>query len=149
MAYNKYNVSLDDDTEKAKFNEAAFIMRRLNNLQDEMNLLRSNLTSFNEEKNDYNYKIFLNHTCSLFNEVWSKLSPEEKEEGERLRTLLKNVINNNMIHKVISVKGKKQIRLDNVVWPIFENVLYTFERNIKCYLNNHGMGNPTEDDEGL
>lgn len=145
----KHNYSVDDDDDSAKFNEAAFIMRRLNNLQDRMNLLRSNIISFNEELNDYNYHVFFNDTCSLLSETWAKLDEDERKDCEKIRNLLKEAFNKTPPHKRKVVLGKSEIKFDKKTWDIIEDVLFTFERKVKCYMDKHGMGNPNADDRGL
>jgi hypothetical protein len=144
--------ALDEITNsKSLFNEAGFVIRRLDILQTRINSVRMNLLYWNNEAGCYNYMILYSDLCSLLNEVWAKLTDDEKKDIEKLRSTLHKALKTIPPHKLISKEADKsnKVTLNNKSWDMIEQGLIMFEYNIKTYLDNHGLSNPNMDDEGF
>jgi hypothetical protein len=137
------------DISKGMFNEAMFVMRRLDNSQSRINLVRINPLIFNSEVGVYNYEVWYSDLISLLNESWGKLNDTERKEALRMKELLDNMLINFPIHENIIKASTNQritkINKDN--WEKFKRTLYIFERNIKVYMDKHGLSNPNVEGE--
>lgn len=135
----------EDYSNKSLFNEAGFIIQRLNKIQDRINIvLRPNPLIWNIEFSCYNYQIWFSDLCSLFNEVYAKLSDDEQKELEGIRKGIKSALNNLDIHKTVKDvnTNRTMLIIDNKTWGIIEDNLDMFEKKIKLGIELHGLGNP-------
>lgn len=145
MAEDSYGSS------KALLNEAGYIIKRLDVLQNRINTVRMNPLAWNNEMGTYNYLIWFADLNSLLHETWAKLDDNEQKELESVRILIHNSLKLIPPHKVVSKASdsKKSIRLAERNWESIEQVILIFEKKIKTALDDHGLANPDMDDGDL
>jgi hypothetical protein len=137
----------DNNVRKSRFNSAALMMVRLDELQKAINSARLNLLAMNSDTSTYNYMVMINANDGLLDEAWAKLTPEEKLKGNRIKVLIKDFVETNP--------------------PItmFKNELYVNKKNLnelmvlldiycklnKEFLDAHNLNTPDDewDEEGL
>lgn len=154
MAYNNYNnysePATDTDVGKGMFNEAIFVVRRLSDLQTQVNNARLNPLAFNIEHGVYNYQIWFSSLTSLMSETWAKLSDDEKKDAETIRALLNKALISFPPHKIVNKIGVGQeTSFIKENWNIIESGLMLFEKKIKSLMDTHGLGNPNIEGEGM
>ena len=134
----------EDYSGKSLFNEAGFIIQRLNKLQDEINLVRRNPLLFNEFTQCYNYEIIFANLSSTLNEVWGKLSDTEKDDIEGLRQTILKAIDLLPAHKSTfdANTNKKVLVVDKERWYLIRNNLDILEKKLIKAKDEHGLGNP-------
>lgn len=146
-----FSDSGDETNERATFNEAFLQMRRINEMESMINNIRGIPLQFNTIYNNYNYEIIFSNLCSLLMEVWGKMTTKEKEEADTLRKLIQKIIRMKLVHKSakdLSTNTTKVV-VDNDTWFKLEDTLIEFEKNIRIYMNKHGLTNPNDESSGL
>lgn len=129
---------------KSLFNEAGFIIQRLNELQREINLVRRNPLLFNEFTQCYNYEVWFANLCSTLNEVWAKLTDDEQKDIDSLRKTIENAIDLIPAHKSTydANQNKKVLTVDKERWKLIRANLDLFEKKLTSAKDSHGLGNP-------
>ncbi len=84
MAWNNYNTDSGDEGKFSEFNSAGLKMKRLDKILSMINEINSNLRAFNIEHGVYNYQLKFSLCDSLFLEIESKLSVEEKTDHKKV-----------------------------------------------------------------
>lgn len=135
---------ITDYSNKSLFNEAGFIIQRLNNLQSEINAVRRNPLLFNEFTQCYNYEVWFANLCSTLNEIWGKLNDTETKDLESLRKTIQNAIDNLPAHKIQydATENKKVMVVDKSRWVLIRENLDLFEKKVIDAKEKHGLGNP-------
>jgi hypothetical protein len=134
-----------DYSSKSLFNEAGFIIQRLDVLQKRISFIcRPNPLMFNNEFNCYNYQVWFSDLSSLLNEVWGKLTDDEQKEIEAHRQIIKKSLKMLPIHKVVrNADNNIQIlKVDETQWSLLEDNLDLLEKRIRDAMDKHGLGNP-------
>jgi len=134
---------------KAMFNEAYFVTKRLSSLQERINFAKMNPLAYNNEVMVYNYQIWFTDLTSLLNEAWPKLTEEEQADAEVFRNAIQTLLRINPPHKDIIVNGDKSVKFNKECWYLLEDGLIMFEKKVRTLLDTHGLSNPTEEDEGM
>ena len=132
------------DYQKAVFNEGVLIARRLDAIQSRINSVRVNPLAFNSEQNTYNYNVWFGDLCSLLNEAWSKLTEDEQNEINKFRKIIEECFLSFPIHKTIINENlnTRDVKVKYSHWYKIKPLLDIFEREIKVYLDRHGLANP-------
>jgi hypothetical protein len=142
----------DADFKISAFNSAGFKMQRLHKILDLLNDLDANLTAFNEEFQEYNYKIKFHKCENLYQEVESKLTPKEKARIETLRIYIINFMDKHSVFKTIKKKtypfSSKQIINTNIL-QIVRDLLSRYETECRRLVDAHGMDTSYNEEEGL
>lgn len=133
---------------KASWNEAGYLVKRLDILQSRINAVRTNPLTWNYEQSCYNYQVWFSDLLSLLNEVWAKLDDKEMEDAKIFENTLRNAFKLMPPHKIIhkASTNERETKLNLYSWELIYNNLLIFERKIKEFLEHHGLSNP--DDEG-
>ena len=143
---------MSDDGISSAFNEGALQIRRINDLQDNINRLKLNPLMFNPTTQTYNYEAILTCTSSLLSEVWSKMSAKEKTEGEKIRILVEDFIKYRPVFTEYheesfgNVKIKRMLNTSN--WEDIKRLLNIFELRVREYLEEHDLTAPKQEEEG-
>jgi hypothetical protein len=137
--------------DKASFNDASFQMRRISEIQSNINNLRTVPLNFNPNLNTYNYQLLFSNLCSLLFETWGKMTTKEREEAERIRKLGIRVLRVNPPHKTVKniTTNMPQVIVDPLIWNELEELLIEFEKTIKVSMDKHGLSNPSDAGSGL
>jgi len=135
------------------FNEAALKMRRIDKLQDFLNMVRINPLSFNQDFNKYNYEIMISCLISLCYEAAPLMKKGELQEFHLLRKTTNQLMQNNPIHKIESYYGinnpssKKKINHEN--YYKLESLLYKFEDFAREQIDKHGLSGQKKENMNL
>lgn len=144
MVRSKYDFN-DDEGQISKFNAGLLQMQRIHVLQDRINNAWLNPLAQNNEFGVWNYNVIYNSCNSLLQEVSSKLSDKEKEEGFNT----KNIIDNFMIKNPVHTEKNRIIKINLDTWNILKRILYKYETIVREYLDKHGMSSPEIEEEAL
>lgn len=135
----------EDYSSKSLFNEAGFIIQRLDVLQKRISIVcRPNPLMFNNEFNCYNYEVWFSDLSSLLNEIWGKLTDDEQKDLEAHRKLIKNSLRVLPIHKIIknATNNISILKVDSEQWDLVYDNLDLLEKRIRQAMDTHGLGNP-------
>ena len=134
-----------NDGEVSEWNEAVFKMKRLHELQTEINRVKMDLLSKHDLKNNlYNYEVWLSSIDALYSEGQAKYKPTEITELDNLKKLIE------MYREVLPVhtyKVKDSYSCNNKVrpsliihnWKALKNLIDLFESKVKYYNDKHGL----------
>jgi hypothetical protein len=136
---------------KAMFNDASFQMRRISEIQSNINNLRTVPLNFDANLNTYNYSLLFSNLCSLLFETWGKMSDKERENSDGIRKLIQRLLRVNPPHKTTKniSTNQPQVVVDVTVWQDLEELLIEFEKTIKISMDKHGLSNPSDEGAGL
>jgi len=151
MGYGQYQ-SPESEGKVSEYNAAAFKMKRLHDVQEELNLINGNLLAYNDEYGIYNYKLKFIRCDTLFLEVESKLKPNERKDANALRDAIRKAIDKHPVYE--SKKGKaypykQNMKINNGVWKVLEDWLFRYETLVRKLLDDHGMDTKYDDDQAL
>lgn len=135
----------EDYSSKSLFNEAGFIIQRLDVLQKRISIVcRPNPLMYNNEFGCYNYEVWFSDLSSLLNEVWGKLTDDEQKDLENHRKLIRKSMRLLPIHKFVRTTDSNVqiLKVDNDQWDILYDNLDLLEKRIRDAMDKHGLGNP-------
>lgn len=137
----------EDEGHFSKFNEAWLKMKRIDKLQDTINLCIINPTEFNLQYNCFNYQVVLTCCASIIAECWGKLSEEKREDALNFKLAIEKTIKKYPIHNQVkdSSNGKMVLKYNDEVWDVMSKWLFNY--NLKCrdYLAGAGYDSPDTD----
>lgn len=137
------------DGEVSLWNEAMFKMRRLNQIQEEINRCKMYLLGKHWVTGQWNYIVWFNAVNSLFGEGESKYSNEEKEEIRKIRNLIEEELNVHPPHEVQvsqTINGKKfREVLNKERFANIKKLITLFESQVKLYNDKHGLSTANKD----
>lgn len=142
----------NDDGKMSEFNSAALKMKRLDKIQELLNQINGNLLALNDQYGVYNYELKLSLCDSLYQEVESKLTEEEREDGERLREFVEKMISENPVYKNKKEKiypYREKQTMDKENWKIIKKALFFYEKVARKYMDAHGMDTAYADESDL
>ena len=148
MAWNNYQ----DEGKQSEYNTAALKMMRLDKIHTTINQINGNLLSWNEEFGVYNYQLKFSSCDALYQEVESKLSKEEREDAEKLRDAIQNLIENEDVYEIKKSKiypYKKGAEINKSVWKVIKRWLFLYETRVRRLLDEHGMDTKYSDESDL
>lgn len=137
---------------KSNFNEAMFVMRRLDTLQRRMNeILKPNLIFYNVDIGIYNYECYFEDMKSVVKEMWGKMTDPEKKDCLILENLIQDMLINYPPHRKVKKNdiNSPQVIFNQDKWNKMKKALDIFEKNIMLWKEAHGYGSPSIEDEGL
>lgn len=140
------------DSKISAFNSAGFKMQRLHKILDLLNDLDANLTAYNEEFQEYNYKIKFHKCENLYQEVESKLTKLEKVDIEILRDYIKEFMDKYDVFRTIKIKvypfSSKRV-INTSILRILRDLLSKYESECRRLVDAHGMDTSYNEEEGL
>lgn len=146
MDYNYSKLDSPEDNMKSNFNEAMFVMRRLDTLQRRINdILNPNIFFFNNEQNVYNYEVKFEDLKAMVKEMWGKFNKDEKKDCLLMEEIIQEMLISFPPHR----KQGNTITFNKEKGYKVKKALEIFEKYIKVWKENHGYGSPGNDDEGL
>lgn len=134
--------------EISAFNEGALQMQRIDRLQERINTLNISPLLKDRDTNRFNYEIIFSSLNSLFTEVSSKLSTDEREEGIKIKKEIEKFMKEKPIftepYKTRDSKGKIVHRVDINVdnWNKLQEKLFDYELKIREFLERHNLTAP-------
>lgn len=138
---------------ESTYNEALFRVKRINDAQQLMNTLRTNMKSWNGYYCKYNYEVFISNVLSLFQEVKGKLSDTELKKVNKLREIIMSMLDLFPVHETItndSISGKKkEYTINQTNWNMIQKVIFCMEDYAQELIEGHGLGTPNTDEEAL
>jgi hypothetical protein len=144
---------LSEEGAISKFNEASLKMIRIHEAQKTLNFLRLNLHYYDTLLGKYNYELMIGELLNLMAEVKSKMSDKEKEEANKWRDKILDMMEDLQIKKrsVRIIKGKvQQWEIFNKErWKILRTKIFELEDFIRQMIENHGLSTFNEETEGI
>jgi len=141
-----------NDGKMSAFNSAGFKMQRLHKILDLLNDLDTNLTAYNEQFQEYNYKIKFHKCENLYQEVESKLTKLEKVDIEILRDYIKEFMDKYDVFRTIKIKvypfSSKRV-INTSILRILRDLLSKYESECRRLVDAHGMDTSYNEEEGL
>lgn len=143
----------DNDTpisQNVKFNAGFFQIQRIHEVQRMINIAKINPTSFNHDYNLWNYRLWFNSLNTLLDEVWPKLSQDEKESATDTRTkMIQLVSKHNVVEdkKIRSSVSQKMQVINEERFSSLHMALIHYDNFVKELLNSHGWNNPDYDED--
>ena len=140
------------DGKMSAFNSAGFKMQRLHKILDLLNDLDTNLTAYNEQFQEYNYRIKFHKCENLYQEVESKLTKLEKVDIEILRKYIIEFMDNHDVFRTVKIKvypfSSKKV-INTHILRILRDLLSRYESECRRMVDNHGMDTSYNEEEGL
>jgi len=137
---------MTDDIRISEFNELQFKMLRVHKLQDQINELFINPLNLNIMFNDYNYSLIVSILFSLYSEVDSKCTPDEKKEGTKKFLEIEELIMENPPYEKGNHPISKVMTINRENWNPIKIKLRELNLFVRNLLDNHGF-NPDKDSE--
>jgi len=134
---------MGDDSKKSVFNAGVAQAERIDSLQRALNSARFNPIAQNPEVGKFNYEIMASACDGLFYEAWGKLTDTEKEEGQRIKTIIHSFIEHRAI--ISRVNGEMVINKRNL--SEFMVLIDLYEKKNKEYLDEHNLNSPSHEDD--
>jgi hypothetical protein len=132
------------ETIESKFNEAQFQMIRGHEIQANLNLCKLNLVGWNNEFNDYNYKIVFLLLTNLYSESSPKFTDTEKKQCEDLKNKIEYAMMKFPIHKTRRNLEERKTYTDGVAYKIIKDLLFEYEIMIRKHRDKHGLSSPNK-----
>ena len=132
------------DGEISKWNEALFKMKRLHELQTEINRVKMNLLARHLITRQWNYEVWFNSVVALYSEGEAKYAKEEKKEVLDLKDVIEKLFESCPAHKIknsVSYGGhvKKESVLIKENWDMIRKLVEILESKVKYYNDKHGL----------
>ena len=130
--------------EVSEWNEALFKMKRLHELQTEINRVKMNLLSKHIITGQWNYEVWFNSVVALFSEGEPKYSETEKDEIRKLKAVVERLFDVCPVHKMqnhVSYGGyaQKKPMLIKENWQTIKQMIEILESKVKFYNDKHGL----------
>jgi len=132
----------DSDGEVSEWNEALFKMKRLHELQTEINKCNMMPLSKHFLNGEWNYIILFRCISALYSEGNAKYKALELEEVNKLKDVISQHLSICPPHKTKSKAGsgnQMQWTLDQDNWNILRKLLEEFEYKVRLYNDKHGL----------
>lgn len=144
MAYNP-------DGKESEWNEATLKSKRLNNIQERMNLWKINPLGLTGGK--FNYCFLLKDIENLYGEGRSKYSKKEKEELDALKIFCNKTLKFMPPHltcKSHKLGNQNSTHLfEEKNYDMLMSLLYEFEMKVRDYNDDHGLTTKNKGAVGL
>jgi len=138
MAYNdnfEGNVS--------EWNEALYKMKRLHEIQEEINKVSINPLVKHYLHPMYNYQVWFQLIGKLYGEGHAKYKDPEREEIDRYKNTIEMLMEYFPVHKNISVSGwdghSKKAKFNKENWEKIKKLMEIMELKVKFYNDIHGL----------
>jgi len=134
----------DDEGIVSEWNEAMFKMKRLHELQTEINRVKMNLLAKHPITRQWNYEVWFNSVLALYSEGQAKYKDEEIEEVDKYKNLIELLITTCSPHKKkisssYSGKNKYHDIFSSENWVMLKKLIEALETKVKKYNDLHGL----------
>lgn len=139
------------DGSKSGFNEAAYMMVRLHQLQTGINQARLNPLGSDPQTGTPYYKLWLSCLDALYSEMSGKFEEKQKKELKAYQQIIRSKLLTNPIYRrsYSAVSGTSKMLFNQSNWIDIEHLLMQYEEKLKLYKEEHGLGNPNMGTAGL
>ena len=135
---------------EATFNQAGYAMRRIDEIFSRVDRLSVNLFIWNRELSCWNYDIVFRDLNSVYSTVYPKLTPDEEEDGERYRTLIRDTIRIQPPFQNVcesSFEGEtSRSEPNHKNQDTITDLLFMYRNYIEVSMDKHGLANPSKKD---
>ena len=148
MAWDNYQ----NEGKMSEFNTAALKMMRLDKIESLLNQINGNLLAWNQEYGVWNFQLKFSLCDALYQEIESKLKPEERGDAEKLRNAIQIAMEEDSIYKLKKNKVypyKQREELNKPIWKVIKKWLFIYETKVRKLLDDHGMDTKYEDESAL
>lgn len=133
-----------NDGEVSIWNEAMFKMKRLHELQSEINRVKMNLLAKHYLTGQWNYEVWFNSIVSLYSEGQAKYKEEEKKECDALKNIIEELLTALPVHKrKVNIDYSGRNKHGNAFmesnWKNIKKMIEMFESKVKLYNDKHGL----------
>ena len=134
---------MGDDSKKSVFNAGVAFAERIDGLRRAINTSKYNPIAYNQEVGKFNYEIMLASADILLDESWGKLTPKEREEGDKYSKILNKMLKLNPI----IVGNNREPKIDKDKLDKFMELFTLYERKIRIYYEAHDIDSPNKEQE--
>ncbi len=129
------------EEKKSPYQEGNFQLNRLNDLQERINSLNLNLENFNEDIQQYNYKIKFDCLNTLYSEVAPCVTPKEKKLVNKYIKAITEFLSFKNPHRLgnvfVNYKQEKQMCFYKEDFEKTKKHLFVYELLIKELLHKY------------
>jgi hypothetical protein len=134
----------------SEWNEGAFKSTRLHSIQENINFLWSNPLGITEGK--FNFEWLISQINILYGEGYSKYSPTERKETDKLMDLVDSAIQYLPPTQIITSEGiqtsEKSFVVNEERFRMLLRLIKDFERKVKDLNDKHGLTTQNRQEEG-
>jgi len=133
----------DEDGHISEWNEAMFKMKRLHELQTEINRCNMMPLSKHSLTGEWNYVILFRSICGLYSEGNSKYKRLELEEVNKIKNMISKALKHCPPHITRNKAGYGANQTQSVFseenWEMLVKLLEEFEFKVRLYNDAHGL----------
>ena len=127
----------------SEWNEAMFKMRRLDLIQQEINVCKMNPLTRHPVTNEWNYVMWFNAVNNLYGEGESKYKPDEKVTIKKLKDLIETRLDLFPPHQLINIRNisgnVQQHSVNKENWKVLKRLIEMMESEVKLCNDKHGL----------
>jgi len=138
-----YNEGIEEG-KVSEWNEALFKMKRLHELQSEINVVKMNPLSKHYVTGRWNFDIWFNSVVALYYEGQAKYTEEEVKEIDNIKSIIESLLETkNPYRRTASStysgrnKYKHIFREEN--WKLLKKLIELLEKKVKILNDVHGL----------
>jgi len=132
-----------DDGLVSEWNEAPLFMRRLHDIQTELNRVKMDLLSKHTITGQWNYSIWFNCVCALYSEGESKYKKVEKTEISQIKTVIEQLFHTCPPHSIKAratyAGTERKYILNEKNWLKIKELIELMESKVKYFNDIHGL----------
>ena len=153
MASNNEQNYLENLPDSVKYNDGFFSVLRMHDIKRKINSCKINPTAFNFNENIWNYELWINCIEMILDEIWFKLSGDEREEISEYQDSINKFMSECVIVEVKTqtvYPYKKNEVVNKTKWLKIKKLIVNYDRLVRDYMDKYGFGNPdggTEEDD--
>jgi len=142
------------DGEVSEWNEAVFKMKRLHDIQTEINNSKMDPLSKNDcLVNLWNFQVWINSVLALYSEGQAKYSDDEIKEVNQIKDLIENYIKKYPIYNMVikqnySCKKETKPYFSQDNWENIRKLIVVLESKVKLYNDKHGLSTKNQENMG-
>jgi len=134
-----------DVTAQSGYDQKAFLQIRLHELLSRVGKFQTNPLMYNLSYGVYNYEVISNDLCSVFETIYSKLTPKEKDFGKEMREKLLEAIELRIFSQVRDSGQRKLMKYNKEGWGRIREAIFSFRCLLEEFMDKHGF-NPSKED---
>jgi hypothetical protein len=128
------------DGEMSEWNEALLKMKRLHELQTEINRCSINPLLKHPLINEYNFIIWFRSLCALYSEGNAKYKKEEVEELNQMKSVIEDFMDSlPIVQNKKEANGKVKTVTNKKNWKLLKATIERFEYKVRLYNDKHGL----------
>jgi len=140
------------DGEISEWNEAVFKMKRLHELQTEMNLVKMSPLKRHHAIGSWNYEIWFKTVVSLYFEGRAKYDTIQQKEVNEIKKIIEQFMVSFPVYKNVkkvsySCENKTNQKFNQENWLKLEKLIELLECKVKYYNDKHGLSTKNKESQ--